>query len=192
MESLLVVAMWLFVVTHVDTLVVLVAFCTDEEYHTTEVAVGHYVGFGLGLAVALLAAFLAAEFFREQSFLLGALPLALGVRGLLRKRSEETPPPSENATGRTKRIGIVATAGFGLSGENVAIYVPFFLTLEPSELGAVVAAYLVGAVVVFLAASLMARRAVAFGPPRWIDRFLVPAMLVLVGGYVLVAGWVTV
>lgn len=70
----------------------------------------------------------------------------------------------------------------------MAIYVPFFLTLEAIELGAVVVTY-VAAGVVFLLSLLVARRTVAFGLPERVNRWLVPAILTFVGVYVLVSGW---
>lgn len=193
MESLFVVALWLFAVTHLDTLVVLVAFCADEEYRTGEVFVGHYLGFLLGLGAALVATFFAAEVLQERAFVLGVLPVALGVRGFIKQRTELDSVDTPVTTSGRERIGIVAAAGVGLSGENVAIYVPFFIALqEPTLVAAIVGIYLVGGGVVFLVSLLIARRTLAVGTPRWVDRLLVPTVLVAVGLYVLAAGWFAV
>ncbi len=192
MEAPLVVAVWLFAVTHVDTLAVLVAFCTDEEYHTVDVFVGHYLGFAAGLIAAILGAFLVADVLREWAFLLGILPLALGLWGFVRRSPDADIPELLATPDRLERVGIVAMAGLGLSGENVAAYVPFFLTLERGELGLIVAMYAAGGFVVFIVALVIARRTAAMATPEWVDRFLVPAMLVLVGLYVLAAGWLAI
>ena len=192
MEAPLVVAVWLFVVTHVDTLAVLVAFCTDEEYYTVDVFVGHYLGFAAGLIAAILGAFLVADVLREWAFLLGILPLGLGLWGFARRSPDPHVPELLETPDRLERVVIVATAGLGLSGENVAAYVPFFLTLQRDVLGVVIAMYVVGGVAVFLVAMAIARRTAAMTMPEWVERFLVPAMLVIVGLHVLTAGWLAV
>lgn len=188
METLLFVAVWLFAVTHLDTLVVLVAFCADEDYRTIEILVGHYAGFGVGLAGAVIAATVAAELFAGWTFLLGIVPLGMGLWGLLSRSPEEAVEDSAIVPDRAGRIGIVTGAGIGLSGENLAVFIPFFARLSAADLAIVVGLYLLGAAVVFLFALAIARRAAAVGLPRWIDRWLVPAVLTIVGAYVLLAG----
>lgn len=192
MESVLFVAFWLFVLTHIDTLVVLTAFCLDGDYRTGELVIGHYLGFSGGLGVAVVAAVVAAEFLQRWTFLLGAVPLGLGLWQLLggKPASEvaESPTPS---TPRS-RIGVVTATGIGLSGENIAAFVPFFVDLSTLELSVVVLLYLIGAAVVFLAALLLSRSAVVGKLPVWANRWLVPLILVLLGTYVLVTGWAVV
>ncbi len=187
MLTLSVLAIWLFVVTHVDTLVVLVAFCADETYRKREVFVGHYLGFGIGLGAAIFISLLAAEFLREWTFLLGVVPIGLGLWELFGRRSVE-PSVDDDIAGPVGRIAVVAAAGVGLSGENIAIFVPFFATLSVGELLAVVAIYVLGASVVFVVSLLLARWAVGVGLPTWLEERFVPLMLILVGGYVLSAG----
>lgn len=190
METLLFVAAWLFAVTHLDTFVVLVAFCTDEEYRTIEVLVGHLAGFLIGLAVAVVAAVVATGIFHAWTFLLGFVPLSMGLWGLLRRRPDVDPDETAIVPGSGGRIGVVTATGIGLSGENIAVFVPFFVGLEPGELAFVLGTYLVGAGVVFLLALLAGRRAATVGLPEWVGRWLVPIVLVVVGAYVLLTGWI--
>ena len=189
METILLVGVWLFAVTHLDTLLVIGAFCADNDYRLWEVLVGHYVGFCVGLVTAVLGAILAAELLQEWTFLLGVVPLSLGLWGLLRQPPETTVEKSSIVPNSLGRIGVVTVAGLGLSGENIAVLVPFFVDLSPSELTLIIIVYLIGAGVVFLAAFGFVSRVATDGIPDWLDRFLVPSMLILVGGYVVVAGW---
>ena len=190
METILILGLWLFVVTHLDTLIVIGAFCADPDYPLLEVLVGHYIGFSLGLAAAVFGAILAAELLQEWTFLLGLVPLGLGVWGLARQPPEATIEQSTVVPSSTGRIGVVTVAGLGLSGENIAVFVPFFIELTPAELAVILVVYLVAAGVVFLAAFGAVARVVTDGIPDWLDRWLVPSVLVLVGGYVVVAGWI--
>ena len=190
MESILIVGVWLFAVTHLDTLLVVGAFCADNDYRLWEVLVGHYVGFCVGLIAAVVGAILAAELLQEWTFMLGVIPLGLGLWGLLRQPPETTVEESPAVPNSLGRIGVVTIAGLGLSGENIAVFVPFFATLPPFELALIIVVYLIGAGVVFLAAFVIVSRVVTDGIPDWLDRWLVPTVLVLVGGYVVVAGWI--
>jgi hypothetical protein len=42
-EPILLVGVWLLAVTHLDTLLVIGAFCADNDYRLWEVLVGYYV-----------------------------------------------------------------------------------------------------------------------------------------------------
>lgn len=61
MVSFFVVATWLFLIANLDTFVVLTAFCADDRYEPREILLGHYLGFGSGLAMAVVAAAVATE-----------------------------------------------------------------------------------------------------------------------------------
>lgn len=188
MNTVFVVAVWLFAATNLDTLVVMTAFCADNDYRVWEVFVGHYVGFCLGLAVAVLGAFFAAAFFGDWTFLLGIIPLSLGLWGLLRRPPEVSIDRSPVVSNTVGRIGVVGVTGLGLSGENLAVYIPFFADLTQYELLLVVGIYLVGAALVFFAGLLVVSRIITDGISEKLDRWLVPSVLVVIGSYVIVAG----
>ena len=182
----------MFAVTHVDTLLVISAFCADNDYQFWEVFVGHYIGFCVGLVVAVVGAVLAAELLQEWKFLLGIVPLCLGVWGILRQPPEtsvEKLPAVPNSLGR---IGVVTVTGIGLSGENIAVFIPFFIDLSLSGLILISMVYLFGAGVVFLAALAIVSRVTVDRIPDSLDRWLVPTVLVLVGGYVILTGLIIV
>jgi len=187
-NTLLVVATWLFVATNLDTLVVISAFCADNDYRIWEVFVGHYVSFCLGLAAAVGGAVVAAELLEGWTFLLGVVPLSLGLWGLFGRPPEATVDASTVVPNTIGRIGVVAITGIGLSGENLAVYIPFFADLSGRELAAVVALYLIGAGVVFLAGLLAVYRIATDGISGRLDRWLVPSVLVVIGVYVIVTG----
>lgn len=188
METILFLGLWLFAVTHLDTLLVIGAFCADNDYRPWEVFVGHYVGFCIGLAGAVIGAVLAAEFLQGWTFLLGFVPLSLGVWGLIQRPPEQVVEASPTVPNSFGRMGVVTIAALGLSGENIAVFVPFFAELSGSHLLVIISVYLIGAVAVYLAAFVVVSRVAAGGIPDWLDRWLVPAVLVIVGMYVVGAG----
>ena len=196
METVLTVALWLFAVTNIDTLLVVAAFCVDRDYRTVEVFLGYYVGVIVALTATIVGAMFVAGWLRSWSFLLGVFPIALGVRSLLNqrasgdgdegvKRGVDGSRLSRAGTGRTATV--LATV-IGLSGDNVVVYIPFVLELSAGELRVVIVAYLLGALLVFPVAVTIARRTVSAGVPEWVDRLLVPVTLVLMGTYILVTG----
>jgi len=187
-NSFLLVAFWLFVATNLDTVVVISAFCADNDYRVWEVFVGHYTSFCFGLAAAVAGALVAGELLDDWAFLLGFVPLGLGLWGLFRQPPEATIDESTVVPNIIGRIGVVTVAGIGLSGENLAVYIPFFAERSGRELAAVVGLYLVGAGVVFLVGLLAVYRVATDGIPEQVDRWLVPSVLVVIGSYVIVTG----
>lgn len=192
MTEFVIIAAWLFAITHIDTFIVLVAFSADHAYDHWEVLIGHVVGFTIGLALAVVGALLAARLFQEYAFALGVLPLTLGCWGILNRSAIDTPVDQVEFPSTVARVGAVTMAGIGLSGENVAVFIPFFLTLENIELTVVLLGYLTGAFVLFIVSALVARIAEGRPLPRWVDDWLVPSLLIAIGLYVLTVGWFAV
>lgn len=188
-DALFVVAIGLFIATNIDTLVVIIAFFLDEDYHTIEIFVGYAAGFLVGLVGAIFGVFVATGALRSWAFLLGAIPISIGVWGLLRRAPDPAGDELQVLPGPKGRVGVVAVTAIGLNGENLAVYIPFFVTLTPEELLAVVFLYGFGGGAVFLVALLGTRLTSDFAHPAWIDRWLVPIVLIVVGSWVLVSGW---
>lgn len=189
MNAILAVALGLFIVANIDMLIVLMAFFRDEHYNTPEITVGHFLGFGLGLLGALIATALAEVAFYRFAFLLGVVPLGLGALGFLRQPKDTVISDTTPLPGRLRRVGIVTTTGIGLSGENIALFVPFFVTLTAFELTVVVLSYVFAAGVTLLVAFFSVRQFISVSLPAWIDDRFVPLLLIVVGAYVLASGW---
>ncbi|QSG01667.1 cadmium resistance transporter [Natranaeroarchaeum sulfidigenes] len=188
MDTVLFLGAWLFAATQLDTLVVISAFCADNDYRIREVFLGHYVGFSIGLTGAVLGALIAGEILSNWTFLLGVVPLSIGLWGLISRPPETVVEESAVVPNTTGRIGVVAMTGIGMSGDNMAVFVPFFADLSPEALVLIIGAYLIGAGIVFLVALLVVYHVAIDGISDRLDRWLVPAVLVAVGCYVILAG----
>lgn len=189
LDSVIVIAVWLFVATHIDTVLVMAAFCADPEYRTFEVTIGHFLGFTVGLVGALIGGIIAAELLTEWTFLLGLIPLGLGISRLRQQYTTTEQSVSQVGTSGLNRIVIVTSAGIGLSGENIAVLIPFFAERTITELGVITALYLLGAVIVLVVALGVGKWITTVALPKWIDRWAVPGVLIIVGTYVTVSGW---
>lgn len=188
MQSLLVVAGGLFLATHIDTLLVISAFCADNDYRIWEVFVGHIVGFTIGLVAAVGGAVLAAAYLESWTFLLGLIPFSIGLWGLLQRPPEEIVDETAAVPNSVGRIGVVAVMGIGLSGENIAVFIPFFATLESAELLLITVLYLLSAGGIFLLAIGVVHYVASDGISDRLDRWLVPTVLMVIGGYVFFTG----
>lgn len=188
MEFLLLTALWLFVLTNIDAFVVLLAFCTDERYEALEILIGHSLGFAVGLAIATVGALLAAETLGEYGYLLGIMPVLLGLWGYRREPASDQTRP-EGGTTHLGRVSTVAIVGVGLSGENIAVYMPYFMTLTEYELPIVLVLYLLGAGGTFLLVHWISNRSASFNIPTWVEVHLVHLTLIAIGVYVLLTGW---
>ena len=126
------------------------------------IAAGQVVGFAVLVAVAAAAAAVLFEFSTAVVGLLGLVPLAIGLRGLVGlarghadgEGGATRPPahhgaagagarsPSERAVGRSLTAAALVTIAAG--GDNLAVYIPLFRVGGGTNVGAVVAVFVVG------------------------------------------------
>ncbi|MXV60928.1 cadmium transporter [Natronorubrum sp. JWXQ-INN-674] len=192
METLFVVAVGLFIATNIDILLVVVAFCLDEDYATVEVLLGYCGGYLVGIGGAVFGAFVVTGVLQRWTFLLGCIPIGMGLWGLFRREPDPEGDELQVTPGSRGRVWVVTVTAIALNGENLAVYIPFFVGLTPEQLLAVVVVYTIGASVLFLVAVLVTRLTRDLPHPAWIDRWLVPTVLIFVGSYVIVSGWIAV
>jgi cadmium resistance protein CadD (predicted permease) len=175
-----------FAGTNIDDLVVLTVLFLSARAagrpRVWRIWAGQYAGIGLLVAVSALAALGLAVVPDRWVGLLGLVPFALGVRGLVRAiRSggddDEPPVPA----------GILAVAGVTVANgaDNISVYTPVFRTVGPAASLVTVAVFVAGVAVWCLAASwLGSHRAVI----RAVERFghwIVPVVFMLIGVVIL-------
>ncbi|MEU4777147.1 cadmium resistance transporter [Micromonospora sp. NPDC023633] len=119
-----------FAATDIDDIVVLTLFFvaarTTGRPRTWQIVAGQYLGIGaLALASAVVAAGLLVVP-EPWTGLLGLLPVALGVRALLRHDADDAPAVVGTALG-------VAGVTIANGADNIAVYVPVFRALGPAD-----------------------------------------------------------
>ncbi|MGC5335093.1 cadmium resistance transporter [Micromonospora sp. DT62] len=171
-----------FTATNIDDIVVLTLFFvaarTTGRPRTWQIVAGQYLGIGaLALASTVVAAGLLVVP-EPWTGLLGLLPVALGVRALLRDDADDAPA----VVGSTLGVAGVTIAN---GADNIAVYVPVFRALGPAD-GAV---FLL--VFVVLIALWCAAGAWLGGHPRVTrlvgraGHWLVPAVFIAIGVVIL-------
>jgi cadmium resistance protein CadD (predicted permease) len=191
MLSLVSIAIIAFVMTNLDDLVVLTAFCGHKRYRLREILLGQYLGFGVLVAVSLVGGVGVARFFTEYVRWLGILPIFVGIVWYLRiqDRTEHGASSQQVVVGSTARSRTMVVAGIGFAdgGDNLAVYIPLFAAFESDEMMLVVGIFLAAAGLWVLFARWLANHPLLAARLDEYGEFVLP--IVLFGlGVVILAG----
>jgi cadmium resistance protein CadD (predicted permease) len=190
-----------FVGTNIDNCAVtmaLVAGAPLERAH--RIAAGQVIGFALLVAVAAAAAAVLFEFSAAVVGLLGLVPLALGLRGLValarprrgdadeeaagRGRKRRPLRPEQRAVGRSLTAAALITISAG--GDNLAAYIPLFRVGGAANVGAILAVFVVGEVLVTWLVLAGGRHPGARSVMLRLGHLAVPVLLCCIGVLVMV------
>jgi cadmium resistance protein CadD (predicted permease) len=201
-----------FVGTNVDNCVVTMAMVAGAPLERARrIAAGQVFGFVVLVAVSAAAAAVLYEFSTAVVGLLGLVPLAIGVRGLIGlvrahptakadaeaaavastaaggrrhwlRRGGST--PEQRAVGRSFTAAALVTIAAG--GDNLAVYIPLFRVGGVTNVGAVVAVFLVGEALVTWVIVTGGRHPKARGVMLRLGHLAVPILLCCIGVLVMV------
>jgi cadmium resistance protein CadD (predicted permease) len=165
-----------FVATNVDDIVILsVLFARrGEDLRTSDIVGGQALGFALLVAASLAVAAGLLALPDEVVGVLGLVPIALGVRALLRRDGDGRPPPVAGLLG----VASITVAG---GADNVAVYAPLFATQGNASFVVTVVVFAAGLALWLALARLVGTRPVVI---RLVDRaghLAVPFVLIALG-----------
>jgi cadmium resistance protein CadD (predicted permease) len=149
------VAALAFVGTNIDNTLVTMAMVAGAPLERARrIAAGQVVGFWTMVAVSAAAAAVLFEISPATVGLLGLVPLAIGLKGLVvwaraRERSGGgggTTAVERRAVGRSLTAAALVT--IGASGDNLAAYIPIFRAAGAADVGAIVVVFALGEVLV--------------------------------------------
>jgi cadmium resistance protein CadD (predicted permease) len=185
--AIMLTAAVLFAGTNVDDIVVLTVLNISSRAagrpRPWHIWAGQYAGFTVLVAASLAAAAGLAVVPEHWLWVLGLLPLGLGLGKLVTvvraHRSGRYASPAV-VTGLAGVTGVTIANG----GDNVAAYIPFFRTSSAGELTVTIAVFMAGVAVYCLASSRFAtHRAVTDAVQRW-GQWAVPVVFILIGCYI--------
>ncbi|MDA9470064.1 cadmium resistance transporter [Enterococcus sp. 5H] len=139
MIFMLITAISLFITTNLDDIFILILlfFQKDSEEKQSrndlcKIVLGQYLGFGFILGLSLLGSFGATFISIEWTGILGLLPIYLGVRMLVRQKQVNL---ADSDSVFKVKISVISIAAFTMAngGDNIGIYMPCFLTLQPIQ-----------------------------------------------------------
>jgi cadmium resistance protein CadD (predicted permease) len=178
----------MFTATNIDDAVVLtmlnVASRSTGAPKRWHIWAGQYLGIGLMVIVALLAALGLAFVPLQWVGLLGLIPLARGIGMLvasLRAQRAGDPEPPVLAGGL---LSVVAVT-FANGGDNIALYTAAFRIMGPADTAVTIAVFALGVAVWCLAALLLVFHQRLLGLLQRLSRWILPAVFILLGLYIL-------
>lgn len=186
----LVTAVIAFASTNIDDIFVLMLFY-GQGLRRRDVVFGQYLGFGALVAISLLGYLGTLAIPRAWIGLLGLVPIALGIRALIKGGADddEEVPPAPSSRLRAwlnPQISGVASVTFANGGDNIGIYVPLFARGSGLDLAVTIGVFFVLVAVWCAAAAVLARHpAIAALLDRYGHR-LVPLVLIGLGIFILV------
>ncbi len=187
-------AMGLFIATNVDDIIVLSLFFArgaGQRGTTARITAGQYLGFAGILGAAVLVTLGAGASLPPEAIpYFGLIPLALGLWAAWQAWCGADDDDRDEDAVASKKVAVLAVAGvtFANGGDNIGVYVPAFLNLEPAAVVVycVVFLALVG-VLVMLARFVATRPPIAKVLERW-EHVLFPIVLIGLGIVILVSG----
>ncbi|GLI02195.1 cadmium resistance transporter [Phytohabitans aurantiacus] len=184
-----VTAAGVFAGTNVDDLIVLTvlflsarAAARPRPWH---IWAGQYAGIGVLVAVSAVAALGLSIVPDRWVGLLGLVPFALGVKGLvaaIRARGDDDPPAPAVATGAVSVAGITIANG----ADNISVYTPLFRTIGPGGSLLTVAVFAVGVALWCLAGSWLGSHRTVIAVVRRFGHWIVPGVFILIGVVIVV------
>jgi cadmium resistance protein CadD (predicted permease) len=177
----------LFAGTNIDDMVVLALLNASSRAggrpRRWHIWAGQYAGAAVLVIVSLVAARGLALIPERWVWLLGLLPLGLGVRKLLaaiRALRSGGRVQSAAANGLPGVVGITVANG----GDNLAAYTSVFASINNSAVGVTIAVFTVGVALWCLAGSwLVSHHTAAEVIERW-GHWVIPAVYILIGFYI--------
>jgi cadmium resistance protein CadD (predicted permease) len=177
----------LFTATNIDDLVVLVVLNASSRAgglpKRWQIWAGQYAGIAILVAVSLAAGRGLTLIPEHWIWVLGLLPLGLGLWKLaaaIRARRSGGQANSAAARGLTGVTGLTIANG----GDNLAAYTPVFATVTAGTAAVTVAVFAAGVAVWCLAGAwLVSHHRITEALHRW-GQWIIPAVYILIGLYI--------
>ncbi|MFI6763741.1 cadmium resistance transporter [Micromonospora sp. NPDC050417] len=178
-----------FTGTNVDDIIVLTVLFLSARAtgrpRPWQIWVGQYAGIGLLVAVSAVAALGLTIVPDRWVGLLGLVPFALGLRGLVAavRSGDDAPPPAVAVA-----TGVVAVAGVTIANgaDNLSVYTPVFRTLGVTGSLVTVAVFALGVALWCLAASWLGSHRRVVEVVERFGHWIVPGVFLLIGAMIVV------
>ena len=186
-------AIGLFAATNIDDIIVLSLFFArgaGQRGTTARILTGQYLGFAGILVAAILVTTGAGAFLPPAAIpYFGLIPLGLGLWAAWEAwRGDGDDDDEAKVAGKKVGVGTVAGVTFANGGDNIGVYTPVFLSVEPLAVVAYCVIFLaLVAVLVALARFVATRPPIAEVLERF-EHILFPIVLIGLGIVILVSG----
>lgn len=170
-----------FAATNVDDLLLLIAFFAAGSYRARDVVLGQYAGIGLLFAASAAASLVSLVIPASHLFLLGLVPLLIGLKQLFGKAAQEETVP---ATSGFLSVAAVTVAN---GGDNIGVYTPLFATSSAQAISAIGAVFIAMTALWCLAAHWLVQHPGAATSIRRYGPKTMPFVLIGIGAFILLS-----
>ncbi|WP_020576258.1 cadmium resistance transporter [Actinopolymorpha alba] len=182
-------AVGVFAGTNIDDIIVLTVLFLSaraaDQPRPWQIWVGQYAGIGALVAVSAVAALGLTIVPDPWVGLLGLVPFALGVRGLIvtiRARGDGQPPAPAVATGLAAVAGVTIANG----ADNISVYTPMFRTIGLTNSLITVAVFAAGIAAWCLAGWWFSSHKKVIEIVERFGHWMVPGVFMLIGAVIVV------
>jgi cadmium resistance protein CadD (predicted permease) len=177
-------AVFTFVITNIDDLLILSVYFAAPTYRGRNIVVGQFFGIITIIFISLSGVVLGNFLSDQWISLLGILPIIVGIKELLSNEGEE----SEDVSVSSSRFQFlnVALVTIANGGDNIGVYVPLFASLPDSSFVSlyVLIFIILTGVLCYLAYYLTNHPRIKHYAETWGHKIL-PYFLILLGVYIL-------
>ncbi|MCJ1702051.1 cadmium resistance transporter [Rathayibacter festucae] len=183
-------AIGLFAATNIDDIVVLtVLFLASARgsLPAWKVVAGQYLGFATLVAISVVAAAGLTIIPDEWVGLLGLIPLAIGLYGLirtLRNRGDD----DDDDEGSISAVGLLGVAGITIANgaDNISLYTPVFRTSPVADTVVTIIVFFLLVAVWCLVARVVGTNKTVTELLERVEHWLVPAVFIGLGLFILI------
>ena len=191
MIGTIVAAIGLFAATNIDDIVVLtVLFLASARgsLPAWKVVAGQYLGFATLVAISVVAAAGLTIIPDQWVGLLGLVPLAIGLWGLIRTLRSRSDDDDDDDDGPISAVGLLGVAGITIANgaDNISLYTPVFRTNPPADTVVTIVVFLILVAVWCLIARMVGTNKVVTEALERIEHWLVPAVFIGLGLFILI------
>lgn len=177
-------AVGVFAGTNVDDIIVLTVLFLSARAagrpRPWQIWAGQYAGIGVLVVVAAVAALGLTIVPDRWVGLLGLVPFALGLKGLvaaIRARGDDDPPAPGVATGLLSVVGVTVANG----ADNISVYTPMFRTIGLDGSLLTVGVFAVGVAVWCLAGAWLGSHRKVIEVVQRFGHWIVPGVFMIIG-----------
>lgn len=187
--ALILSAAAVFLSTSIDYLVILIVLYSQkrDRRRAGSILAGQYLGLSVLILISLIAAF-ALHLIPEDWIVgfLGLIPLALGIRAAVHPEGGEEAGEALSSSQKYRSLAVsVAALTLASGGDNLGIYIPYFTTLRPFEIGLVVLIFAVMTLLLNFVSVKIARLKKVGETIEKYQRVLVPVVFIALGIYIM-------
>lgn len=192
MGQTIISAIGVYISTSIDYLIILIILFAQlsQNKQKWHIYAGQYLGTGLLVGASLVAAYV-VNFVPEEWMvgLLGLIPIYLGIRfAIVGEDAEEEEEEIIERLEQSKANQLfwtVTLLTIASGGDNLGIYIPYFASLDWSQILVALLVFVIGIIIFFEISRVLSSIPLIFETIEKYERIIVPLVFILLGLYIM-------